>query len=153
MATRSAIGIKHGDVIKAVYCHWDGYIEHNGTILQECYSNSVDVNRLIATGDISTLGATVGEKIEFNHRWTDEEYIQVGNTHATPQCVFYGRDRGESDTEFKTFLSEDEFVDFYNGSGAEYYYLYDHGVWYVKSYDGGFQPLHEQIARLSKETA
>ena len=22
MATRSAIGIKHGTVIKAVYCHW-----------------------------------------------------------------------------------------------------------------------------------
>jgi hypothetical protein len=35
MSTRSAIGIRYGTIIKAVYCHWDGYVEHNGAILQE----------------------------------------------------------------------------------------------------------------------
>ena len=30
MATRSAIGIKHGDRVKGVYCHWDGYPEQIG---------------------------------------------------------------------------------------------------------------------------
>ena len=152
MGTRSAIGIKHGDRVKAIYAHWDGYIEHNGQILHEFYSNSVDVNRLIAHGDVSSLGATVGEKVDFGRRWTDEEYIPVGQTHAAPQCIFYSRDRGE-DAPHKSFDSEEAFVDFYDGSGAEFYYLFDHGVWYVKAYQGEFEPLHEELARLAKETA
>ena len=152
MATRSAIGIKHGTVIKAVYCHWDGYVEHNGVILNEFYSNSVDANRLIATGDVSSLGACVGEKIDFGHRWEDADYIKVGETHVAPQCTFYSRDRGE-DASFRTFQTETDFVDHYDGTGAELYYLFDHGVWYVKEYKEDFKPLHEKIAKLSKETA
>ena len=149
MATRSAIGIKHGTVIKAVYCHWDGYMEHNGVILNEFYSNSVDVNRLIATGDVSSLGAQVGEKIDFGHRWEDTDYIKVGETHVAPQCTFYSRDRGE-DAPFCTFQTETDFVDHYDGCGAEFYYLYDHGVWYVSQHhQNNFQPLHEV---LNKET-
>ena len=34
MGTRSRIGVMHGDKVKSVYCHWDGYLEHNGQILQ-----------------------------------------------------------------------------------------------------------------------
>jgi hypothetical protein len=153
MATRSCIGIKHGDRIKAIYSHWDGYLEHHGRILQAFYSNSVDVNKLIATGDISSLGATVGEKIDFGHRWADDEYINVSaDCYAAPQCIFYSRDRGE-DASFKSFGSEAEFVDYYDGSGAEFYYLFDNGVWYVKSYNSAFKPLHEELARLDKELA
>jgi hypothetical protein len=152
MATRSTIAIKHGDRIKAIYSHWDGYLEHHGVILQAFYSNSVDVNKLIATGDVSSLGATVGEKVDFGRRWTDEEYVPVGETHAAPQCIFYSRDRGE-DAPFKSFGSEAEFVDYYDGSGAEFYYLFDNGVWYVKAYNGDFKPLHEELAKLEKEEA
>jgi hypothetical protein len=153
MATRSAIGIKHGDRIKAVYCHWDGYPEHNGQILQEFYSNSVDVNKLVATGDLSSLGAKVGEKIDFGHRWSEEDYIDCGQTSVAPQCIFYGRDRDEKDTEFMSFDNEDAFVDEYDGRGAEFFYLFDHGVWYVRAYKGDFKPLHEELARLDKVEA
>ena len=148
MGTRSRIGVMHGDKLKSVYCHWDGYPEHNGQILQEFYSNSVDVNKLIATGDLSSLGATIGEKIEFGTRWTDDQYVVCGNTHAAPQCTFYSRDRGE-DAPFKSFAGEDEFVDHY--SDADFFYLFDHGVWYVKGYKGDFKPLHEELAKLNKE--
>ena len=127
-------------------------MEHNGVILNEFYSNSVDVNRLIATGDVSSLGACVGEKIDFGHRWEDTDYIKVGETHVAPQCTFYSRDRGE-DASFRTFQTETDFVDHYDGTGAELYYLFDHGVWYVKEYKEDFKPLHEKIAKLSKETA
>ena len=130
----------------------DGYVEHNGVILNEFYSNSVDANRLIATGDVSSLGACVGEKIDFGHRWEDTDYIKVGETHVAPQCTFYSRDRGE-DASFRTFQTETDFVDHYDGTGAELYYLFDHGVWYVKEYKEDFKPLHEKIAKLSKETA
>ena len=47
MATRSCIGIKHGDVIKSVYCHWDGYLDHNGKILLENYKDPFKVQLLI----------------------------------------------------------------------------------------------------------
>jgi hypothetical protein len=153
MATRSCIGIKHGDRIKGIYAHWDGYLDHNGVILQEFYSNSVDVNKLVATGDISSLGATVGEKVDFDTRWADEDYINVGRTHVAPQCIFYGRDREEKDTEFKSFGSEAEFVEYYDDCGVEFFYLFDNGVWYVKAYEGEFNPLHEELAKLAEEEA
>ena len=151
MATRSAIGIKHGDVIKSIYCHWDGYVEHNGVILNEFYSNSVDINRLIATGDASSLGACVGKKIDFGRRWEDTDYIKLGETHVAPQCTFYSRDRGE-DAPFRTFLTDADFLEHYDGMGAELYYLFDHGVWYVSQHhQNNFKPLHE-VLQKEKET-
>lgn len=141
MATRSAIGIKHGTVIKGIYAHWDGYVECNGRILDEYYRDSVKVNRLISLGDLSSLGAEIGEQHDFNTD-TNKDW-----------CKFYGRDRGEEGTEFRTFQTEDEFVDHFDGMGAEYYYIYDSGVWYVKSYKSDFQPLHEVIEELNLEVS
>ena len=39
MGTRSSIAIKTEDGIKAIYCHWDGYIDNNGRILKEHYQS------------------------------------------------------------------------------------------------------------------
>jgi len=65
MGTRSRIGVMHGSVCKSVYCHWDGYLEHNGEILQEHY-DSAKANHLVALGDLSSLRATIGEKHAFS---------------------------------------------------------------------------------------
>lgn len=136
MATRSAIGIKHGTRIKAVYCHYDGYLEHVGRALHIHYQDSIKVNKLIAMGDMSGIGAEIGEKHVFNER---SEYLPDG---IATECTFYNRDRGEEDVGYRSFASEAEFIDYYNGCGCEFYYLYDHGVWY---YSAGreFSPLHE----------
>jgi hypothetical protein len=145
MSTRSAIGIKHGDRIKAVYCHYDGYLEYVGRVLNTYYQDSVKVNGLIAQGDMSSIGADIGEKHPFNDR---SEYIEEW---IARQCTFYSRDRGEDNVDFRSFASEQDFARHYDASGAEYFYLYDHGVWYVsKNRQNNFQPLHEV---LSKETA
>ena len=40
MGTRSRIAVMHGPIAKSIYCHWDGYLEHNGAILQEHYDSS-----------------------------------------------------------------------------------------------------------------
>ena len=143
MATRSAIGIKHGDRIKAVYCHWDGYVEHVGLCLHTYYQSSVKVNNLISMGDISGIGADIGEKHEFGNR---AEYLPDG---CARECTFYTRDRSE-DAPFKSFGSEAEFVDHYEGCSSEYFYLYDHGVWYYCKHNTAFKPLHEAFI---KETA
>jgi len=140
MSTRSSIAIKHGDRIKSIYCHSDGYLAYNGRVLLENYSDSVKVSKLISMGDMSVLGKEIGEQISFNDRMVYDDadgYAQ--------QCRFYGRDRGEEGVEFKSFDGEDTWVNFYND--CEYFYLYDHGVWYVKAYRGKFKPLHEEVAK------
>ena len=60
MATRSTIAIENLDgTVHQVYCHWDGYISHNGVILQTKYNDRKLVEQLVSGGDISVLGSTV----------------------------------------------------------------------------------------------
>ncbi|CAB5214927.1 hypothetical protein UFOVP190_323 [uncultured Caudovirales phage] len=143
MATRSCIGIKHGDVIKAIYCHFDGYIGYTGYALHTYYQSSPKVNKLISLGDLRMLGAEIGEEHDGHAR---DEYLK---DNIASQCNFYSRDLGEPETEttWGTFHSDAEFIAHFDPAGVEYYYLYDHGVWYAKSYRGEFQPLHEVLAR------
>jgi len=91
MGTRSRIAVMHGEVCKSVYCHWDGYLEHNGKILQEHY-DSAKANHLVALGDLSTLCEHIVAPDGVDHSF---EKPLPGIT------VFYGRDRGEEDTGFK----------------------------------------------------
>ena len=54
MGTRSFVGVMVGDKCRAVYVHWDGYLEGVGTELQD-YKTQAEVEALIAPGDRSTL--------------------------------------------------------------------------------------------------
>ena len=141
MGTRSAIGIKHGSVIKAVYCHYDGYLEYVGRTLLLYYQDSIKVNRLISMGDMSTLGAAIGNKHAFNDR---SNYLDDGTAE---QCTFYERDRGEENVGFRTFLSEQQFVDEFE-AGEEFYYLYDRGTWFYSQGDA-FEPLRPAVVMTS----
>ena len=141
MGTRSAIGIKHGDVIKAVYCHYDGYLEYVGRTLLLYYQDSVKVNRLISMGDMSTLGAAIGNKHAFNNR---SNYIDEGSAE---QCTFYGRERWEDNVGFWTFQKEQDFVDNFN-AGEEYFYLYDRGTLFYST-DGEFKELSPAVVMAS----
>ena len=120
MGTRSRIGVMHGDNCKSVYCHWDGYLDHNGRILLEHYDSS-KANHLVALGDISSLGNSIEPLEGTEHSFADP---------AKDITVFYGRDRGEEGTEFK---ADHTFEDFFNRAercGAEFYYIMRDGVWY-----------------------
>ena len=125
MGTRSRIGVMHGDIVKSVYCHWDGYLEHNGAILQEHY-NSAKANNLVALGDLSSLKPNIGEAHPFHPLdISAEDYKkQFGE-----MCTFYGRDRG-THYEFQVSHTFEEFLDLASGCGAEYYYIMRDGVWY-----------------------
>ena len=156
MGTRSRIGVMHGDNVKSVYCHWDGYLQHNGAILQEHY-DSVKANQLVALGDLSSLKPEIGIQHAFGYHGTEisaEDYeTQFGN-----MCTFYGRDRGEKGTEWKTHTN---FVDFFaevEGSWCEWYYIMRDGVWYVgnryETDEKFFQklvPLAEALATVKEE--
>jgi hypothetical protein len=48
------VGVMVGDKCRAVYVHWDGYLEGVGAELQE-YTTQAEVEELIAEGDRSSL--------------------------------------------------------------------------------------------------
>ena len=91
MSTRPRIGIQNlNGTITAVYCHYDGYVDHHGPILTEAYSTTEKVQELLGYGSISILDHTIGEKCAFDNC-------------PDGQCLFYGRDRGEEDVAADTY--------------------------------------------------
>lgn len=54
MGTRSFVGVMIGDVCRAVYVHFDGYLDGVGATLQ-AYRTQAEVEKLISHGDRSTL--------------------------------------------------------------------------------------------------
>jgi hypothetical protein len=139
MGTRSRIGVMHGTVCKSVYCHWDGYLEHNGAILQEHY-DSAKANNLVALGDLSTLREHIVVPDGVDHSF---EKPLPGIT------VFYGRDRGEEGTDFKVAHTFEEFLEQADNCGAEYYYVMENGKWYYGSMHES-NPFYKRLVLLSE---
>ena len=87
MATRSNIAIENQDgSVSAIYCHFDGYIDGVGKILQENYNTREKMEQLIALGDISSLGETIEETVAY-HRDRGEE-LQEPMQHKTVPLYF-----------------------------------------------------------------
>lgn len=149
MATRSVIGVMHGDNCKAVYCHWDGYLANNGRILNDHY-NSAKANELVSLGSLSSLGRDIGEKHPFDNpfEYGSPEYI-AHRKEFENMCTFYFRDRGETfDGEtFKTFASYEDLLQYYvHGSWCEYVYIMKDGLWYVDQLNGaGLELLSDAL--------
>ena len=82
MGTRSTIALEFADgTVEQVYCHWDGYLQHNGKILAKHYIDPFEVKALVSLGGFSSLKETFGET-------ADEAYTQRGeelcvNKYAT----------------------------------------------------------------------
>ena len=108
MATRSTIALEYADgTVGQIYCHWDGYLEHNGKILLNAYTDPFEVRELLDNGDMSTLDESVGG------------------------CEFY-KNRGEDCPQrmYKDFADYRK-----NGQFEEYnYILRRDGKWYVEFY-------------------
>jgi hypothetical protein len=160
MGTRSMIAIQnpYNKTVRAVYCHWDGYLEHNGSLLHKHYSNSAKVNNLIALGGLSSLRAEIGDKHAFSRldsTLPEAEYDALyGN-----MCTFYGRDRGETGQEFKQFPTLKQAEDYFEGSWCEYLYVFKYkasddfqsGEWHYKKIGGRWLKLAPAIKKLKAE--
>ena len=133
MGTRSRIAVMHGDICKSVYCHYDGYLDGVGETLLEHY-DSARANELVALGDLSTIGEVIGEEHPFSPFDLPPELAGMSltdfNARFGNMCTFYGRDRGESNTEWQVAHSFEEFIEQCERSGAEFYYVMKDGVWY-----------------------
>lgn len=121
MSTRSMIGVVREDgKIDCIYCHFDGYLEYVGKVLNECYQDKDKIRGLINLGDISSLGRYI--------------YRPEGHSydHPVKECtVAYGRDRGEEDVGFKTVDDKDAFIKRASDMWCKFYYLYDNNKWIV----------------------
>jgi len=121
MATRSRVGMKLPDgQILSIYVHWDGYPEHHGPLLLNHYNQHDAVKKLMSLGDLSSLGERLGERTDFDRP-------------DNGQCVAYGRDRGEVETDAQVHDNLTSFLDAGRECGAEWFYLFDGKKWKCSS--------------------
>lgn len=116
VGTRSDIIVHRTDGTWArVTCHYDGYPTRTGAMLFDEYTTQTKAEALVALGNISTLGADIGEKTAF--KFAGKAANDKG--HLTPefiaflakrdaQCIAYRRDRGDSDAGPVTGKTLDE---------------------------------------------
>ena len=82
MGTRSNIGYEsfHDQSVVVMYCHYDGYLDHNGRILLEHYNSEEDARALVNNGYASSLGSTVDEINDGRvNKDKPETYKSLGN--------------------------------------------------------------------------
>ena len=124
MGTRSTIALEFADgTVQQVYCHWDGYLEHNGQILARHYMDPFKVKELVALGGFSSLDKTV------------EETAVTAYTQ-----------RGED-------IRIEKFVDFQDYLAHHQYEEYDYilrnidgkATWFVSDHDGAYVELEQAI--------
>jgi hypothetical protein len=148
MGTRSTIALEFADgTVQAVYCHWDGYLAHNGQILLKHYSNPFILRDLIDLGDLSSLRPTIGTKHAFSQFDLPKDEAEAFVNLTRDMCTFYGRDRGETGTSAKKFASYEDYL--LNHQYEEYDYILrnDNGVpvWFVCDHDGAYVTLESAI--------
>ena len=137
MATRGNIGIVNEDgSITAIYVHWDSYPEYVGKMLLNHYNNVGIINELLDLGDLSSLSEKL-YSTDFHSFDEPEEGV----------CVAYGRDRGETGSDSRTFEDLGEYEHF--GSGVDYQYLFEDGKWmYRNTYGkGGWSDLTPEVCK------
>jgi len=141
MGTRSRIGLALGlDKIVSVYCHYDGYIEHNGRKLVENYNTKELVEDLINGGDMSSLHSIhmweskplkqVIHKVDDDgDAYKEVKYMRDADDNwvyspvkATPAPMYYSERGEDCPPQFTTF---DEFLS--NDCGEEWCYLFTPG--------------------------
>mgnify|MGYP001243649538 FL=1 len=89
MGTRSRIGLALSlDHIVSVYCHYDGYIQHNGRKLVEKFNTQELVEDLINGGDMSSLDTI--------HTWESSPLKQIVIDADGNKTVEYMRDADDN---------------------------------------------------------
>ena len=147
MATRSTIALEFADgTIGQVYCHWDGYLAHNGKMQQEYYSNPFILRDLIDLGSLSSLRPQIGTKHSFSMFEANMTQDEFANLYRD-MCTFYERDRGERSADATYFKDYEHFL--VDGQAEEYDYILRNvngvATWFVSDHDGDFVTLESAI--------
>jgi hypothetical protein len=120
MATRSSIAIEKKDgKFLGIYCHWDGYIENNGSILFQYYDTYEKALKLIEKGDLSSLNNSC--KKPKNHSFDNP---------VEGYCIYYHRDKGEDWEDVKP-CETDTYEEMISKIGQGYDYIFKNGEWFT----------------------
>ena len=132
MSTRSYIGYCDNGFknITASYCHWDGYVEYNGMILNESYTTIEKVKKLVDGGDMSSLKENVEEI----------RYYKDENTEASKVKDF---------EEMGKYMSGIDYVYLFNVETEVWYFVHSYHLYEMTIED--LKVLSEEIARIEKE--
>jgi len=123
MATRSTIAMEFADgTVQQIYCHWDGYLEHNGKILFNHYVDPYKTRELIDMGGISSLCNTIEETKQGAYHFCRGEELRV-----------------EKFNDFQDYLAHHQYEEYE-------YILRKDGHWYVQAHDDAFVMLKSAIA-------
>jgi len=134
MSTRSLIAFSTPQGVEVIHCRQDGYLNYNGKILQECYTQLWQVEELMDLGDLDNLGADV------------------------VACDAYHRDKGEGRDENSSRVYSDFhealLMEFDEGD-AEYFYIFlQNSEWAVinrKTAESlGVRKLSDALAELRR---
>ena len=141
MGTRSNIAYQrpNGKVV-VTYCHWDGYPEYNGVMLNQHYDNQKKAEELANQGYVSSLKPTIKETLE-------------DRVNTEPPIIYHSAHTFYNDVSWQ----------------VEWIYLFKNNQWYVAKHDrtfddeyrcvgkgikeNDFQPLWSVLATLEKESA
>jgi hypothetical protein len=122
MGTRSTIALEYADgTVDQIYCHWDGYLDHNGQILLQNYMDPFKVRALMDLGDMSSLRPEIGVQHKFSPFDQTELTMEEFEKKHGDMCTFYGRDRNESGTGAKRFKDFEDYKA--NHQYEEYEYI------------------------------
>lgn len=138
MGTRARVAVKNEDGrYTSIYTHWDGYPSHHGPILLNGYVTEDKVRKLMALGDLSSLGESIGEKHPF-----DGPHDGV--------CNAYGRDRGEDGVGAKHSANLPELLALTKDCGGEWLYVFDGGRWLAAggAYSAFGMPANKEVGPL-----
>jgi len=120
MGTRSTIARKvpGTEQYESVYCHWDGYLDNNGKLLDAHYRDPAKVAELISLGDLSSLRENIGVLAHSFDKPPDN----------LQDCTFYHRDRNEQWENVKPKLCTfGELLELARNQAAEYLYVFGGG--------------------------
>jgi hypothetical protein len=120
MSTNATITVVNRETGKAstIYNHWDGYPEGVGATLAEHYNSQELADKLVALGNVSNLDDSID--------------CPTGHTFCTPVrgfSVFYGRDRGEEDSEALVQDIDTFRLDDHAYGKQQYNYMFVDGKW------------------------
>ena len=137
MATRSVIAYEHLDTgnIYAVYCNYDGYLEHTGVVLHTLYNQAGKVKQLILHSDMQTIFTK------------NTPSITIPDRPITGVPDYYAKDK---ETYLAPHILDDvhALLQFADEVGAKYVYLYQDNDWFVsKPYykDMSFKLLEQAL--------
>ena len=151
MGTRSTIALLCNDGTAAqIYCHWDGYLEHNGQILNDYYNTYEKVEELIALGSLSTLKRNIGVQHPFGPDFNVAGDCDSWEKKYGQMCVAYHRDRGE-DLVINEYTNLEDYEN--NAEFEEYNYVFMYGTWTYCTYDGPARLLEDGLKEVNKEAA